>query len=241
MSFLNAEWRKLSFANYEVNPSFLSKYVPPGTELDLWEGKCFVSLIGFMFLNTKILGIKVPFHINFEEVNLRFYVKRFENNTWKRGAVFIKEIVSKPALTLVANTLYNEHYQTLPMRHYWEENIENRVVEYQWKKNKTWQSFKVCAALEATEIEKNSETEFITEHYWGYAKVNNNVSNEYGVTHPRWKEYKIKSSEIRVNFGMVYGDDFEFLNHLAPTSVMLAEGSEITVEGKKKIKGNLDS
>jgi uncharacterized protein YqjF (DUF2071 family) len=107
MSFLNAEWRKLSFANYEVNPSFLSKYVPPGTELDLWEGKCFVSLIGFMFLNTKILGIKVPFHINFEEVNLRFYVKRFENNTWKRGAVFIKEIVSKPALTLVANTLYN--------------------------------------------------------------------------------------------------------------------------------------
>jgi uncharacterized protein YqjF (DUF2071 family) len=241
MSFLNAEWRKLSFANYEVNPSFLSKYVPPGTELDLWEGKCFVSLIGFMFLNTKILGIKVPFHINFEEVNLRFYVKRFENNTWKRGAVFIKEIVSKPALTLVANTLYNEHYQTLPMRHYWEENIENRVVEYQWKKNKTWQSFKVCAALEATEIEKNSETEFITEHYWGYAKVNNNVSNEYGVTHPRWKEYKIKSSEIRVDFRMVYGDDFEFLNHLAPTSVMLAEGSEITVEGKKKIKGNLDS
>jgi uncharacterized protein YqjF (DUF2071 family) len=238
MSFLNAEWRKLSFANYEVNPSFLSKYVPPGTELDLWEGKCFVSLIGFMFLNTKILGIKVPFHINFEEVNLRFYVKRFENNTWKRGAVFIKEIVSKPALTFVANTLYNEHYQTLPMRHHWEENSINRVVAYQWKKNKIWQSFKVCAALTAIEIEKNSETEFITEHYWGYAKVNNNVSNEYEVTHPRWKEYKVESSEIKVDFGMVYGADFEFLNHLVPTSVMLAEGSEITVEGKKTIKGN---
>jgi uncharacterized protein YqjF (DUF2071 family) len=238
MSFLNAEWRKLSFANYEVNPSFLSKYVPPGTELDLWEGKCFVSLIGFMFLNTKILGIKVPFHINFEEVNLRFYVKRFENNTWKRGAVFIKEIVSKPALTFVANTLYNEHYQTLPMRHHWEENSINRVVAYQWKKNKVWQSFKVCAALTAIEIEKNSETEFITEHYWGYAKVNNNVSNEYEVTHPRWKEYKVESSEIKVDFGMVYGVDFEFLNHLVPTSIMLAEGSEITVEGKKTIKEN---
>jgi uncharacterized protein YqjF (DUF2071 family) len=238
MSFLNAEWRKLSFANYEISPSFLSKYVPPGTELDLWEGKCFVSLIGFMFLNTKILGIKVPFHINFEEVNLRFYVKRFENNTWKRGAVFIKEIVSKPALTFVANTLYNEHYQTLPMRHHWEENSINRVVAYQWKKNKVWQSFKVCAALTAIEIEKNSETEFITEHYWGYAKVNNNVSNEYEVTHPRWKEYKVESSEIKVDFGMVYGADFEFLNHLVPTSIMLAEGSEITVEGKKTIKEN---
>lgn len=236
MSFLNAEWRKLSFANYEVNPSFLLKYVPPGTELDLWEGKCFVSLIGFMFMNTKILGIKVPFHINFEEVNLRFYVKRFENNTWKRGAVFIKEIVSKPALTFVANTLYNEHYQTLPMRHNWEENNKNRVVEYQWKKKKVWQSFKVCAALTATEIEKNSETEFITEHYWGYAKVNNKVSNEYEVTHPRWKEYKVESSEIKVDFGIVYGKDFEFLNDLKPTSVMLAEGSEITVEGKNTIR-----
>jgi uncharacterized protein YqjF (DUF2071 family) len=236
MSFLNAEWRKLSFANYEVNPSFLLKYVPPGTELDLWEGKCFVSLIGFMFMNTRILGIKVPFHINFEEVNLRFYVKRFENNTWKRGAVFIKEIVSKPALTFVANTLYNEHYQTLPMRHHWEENSKNRVVEYQWKKNKVWQSFKVCAALRATEIEKDSETEFITEHYWGYAKVNNNVSNEYEVTHPRWKEYKVESSEINVDFGVVYGKSFEFLNDLKPTSIMLAEGSEITVEGKNKIR-----
>jgi uncharacterized protein YqjF (DUF2071 family) len=238
MSFLNAEWRKLSFANYEVNPSFLSKYVPPGTELDLWEGKCFVSLIGFMFLNTKILGIKVPFHINFEEVNLRFYVKRFENNTWKRGAVFIKEIVSKPALTFVANTLYNEHYQTLPMRHHWEENSKNRVVEYQWKKNKAWQSFKVCATLTATEIEKESETEFITEHYWGYAKVNDNVSNEYEVTHPRWKEYKVEKFEIKVDFGMVYGADFEFLNHLVPSSVMLAEGSEISIEEKKTIKRN---
>jgi hypothetical protein len=190
-----------------------------------------------MFLNTKILGIKVPFHINFEEVNLRFYVKRFENNTWKRGAVFIKEIVSKPALTFVANTLYNEHYQTLPMRHHWEENYNNRVVEYQWKKNKAWQSFKVCASLTATEIEKESETEFITEHYWGYAKVNSNVSNEYEVTHPRWKEYKVESSEIKVDFGVVYGKSFEFLNDLKPTSIMLAEGSEITVEGKNRIRG----
>jgi hypothetical protein len=236
MSFLNAEWRKLAVANYIIKPSFLNKYVPPGTELDLWEGKCFVSLIGFMFMNTKILGVKIPFHINFEEVNLRFYVKRLENNKWKRAAVFIKEIVPKPALTFVANTLYNEHYETLPMRHRWEENSKTRTVSYEWKKSKKWQSFTVTAALNATEIEKNSETEFITEHYWGYAKVNNQVTNEYEVTHPRWKEYKVESSEIKVDFEMVYGTEFEFLNHITPASVMLAEGSEITVEGKKTLK-----
>ena len=103
MSFLNAEWRKLAIANYVIDPRVLEKYVPPGTELDLWQDKCYVSLIGFMFLNTRLLGFKIPFHSNFEEVNLRFYVRRFENNAWKRGVVFIKEIVPKPALTFVAN------------------------------------------------------------------------------------------------------------------------------------------
>ena len=236
MSFLKAEWRKLAFANYEVDPNVLAQYVPPGTELDLWEGKCFVSLIGFIFLNTKIFGIKVPFHATVEEVNLRFYVKRFENNTWKRGAVFIKEIVSKPALTFVANTIYKEHYETMPMKYNWEENSINRKVAYHWRKNNIWQSFKITAALQISEIEKNSETEFITEHYWGYAKVNNTITNEYQVTHPRWKQYAVENSEIKVDFELVYGKDFEFLNHIKPTSIMLIEGSKITIEGKKTIK-----
>ena len=236
MSFLKAEWRKLAFANYEVDPSILAAYVPPGTELDLWEGKCFVSLIGFIFLNTKIFGIKVPFHSTVEEVNLRFYVRRFENNTWKRGAVFIKEIVSKPALTFVANTLYKEHYETMPMKYEWEENSVNRSVAYYWNKNKIWQSFKITAALNTSKIEENSETEFITEHYWGYAKVNESVTNEYQVTHPRWEQYIVESSKIKVDFEMVYGKDFKFLNNLKPTSIMLIEGSKITIEGKKTIK-----
>ena len=236
MSFLKAEWRKLAFANYAIDPSVLKKYVPPGTELDFWEGKCYVSLIGFMFLNTRLLGIKIPFHSNFEEVNLRFYVKRFENNAWKRGVVFIKEIVPKPALTLVANTLYKEHYETLAMQHNWKENTKNRAVVYKWKKNKQWHSFKVIAALETSEIIENSETEFITEHYWGYAKVSNSKTNEYEVTHPKWRHYMTESTQINVDFGTVYGADFEFLSSVQPNSVMLAEGSKITVERKRVLE-----
>ena len=113
MSFLTAEWNDLALINYEINPEILQKYVPIGTELDLWNSKCYISLIGFMFENVKVLGVKIPFHVNFEEVNLRFYVKRFEDGKWKRGTVFIKEIVPKHAVTLVANTLYKERYQTL--------------------------------------------------------------------------------------------------------------------------------
>jgi uncharacterized protein YqjF (DUF2071 family) len=235
MSFLTAEWRKLAFANYVIDKEVLAKYVPFGTELDLWEGKCFVSLVGFMFKNTKLLGIKVPYHVNFEEVNLRFYVKRFENGEWKRGVVFIKEIVPKRALTFVANTVYNENYETLPMKHIWQENKNYQTVGYDWEKANKKNSFKIQASKNKSEIILNSETEFITEHYWGYAKVNDKMSNEYEVTHPKWPIYEILDYKIDADFGLIYGSDFEFLNLRKPDSVMLAEGSEITVENKKTI------
>ncbi len=240
MSFLKAEWRKLAIANYSIDKQLLDEFVPFGTELDLWNDKCYVSLVGFMFLNTRLLGVKVPFHVNFEEVNLRFYVKRFENGKWKRGVVFIKEIVPKRALTFVANTVYNENYETMPMSHRWTENERERTVEYRWSKNGKNYSFEVNASTDSHEIAPESETEFITEHYWGYAKVSDERSNEYEVTHPKWRAYQVKDYVIEVDFGAVYGDEFGFLNSLQPCSVMLAEGSKITVEKKRTLKSDPD-
>lgn len=236
MSFLKAEWRKLAIANYEVSSSLLAEYIPYGTEIDLWNGKCYLSLVGFMFLNTKLLGLTIPFHVNFEEVNLRFYVKRYENSEWKRGVVFIKEIVPKPALTIIANTIYNENYETLPMKHKWEELENEREVEYSWRKNRRWQTFRVRAKKQAAKIQTNSLTEFITEHYWGYAKVSSKKTNEYEVTHPKWTSFEVLDYAVNVDFGEVYGSEFNFLNEKIPSSVMLAEGSEISVENKKVIK-----
>jgi hypothetical protein len=235
MSYLKAEWRKLAFANYAIDKEYLTEFIPFGTELDVWNGKCFVSLVGFMFINTRLLGIKVPYHIDFEEVNLRFYVKRFENGEWKRGVVFIKEIVPKRALTFVANTIYKENYETLPMRHSWSEKEDSRVVEYNWTKFGKENSFQLTASKESFEIPSESETEFITEHYWGYAKVNDKKSHEYQVKHPKWKTYKVKQHKIDVDFGSVYGEKFSFLTTMEPHSLMLAEGSGISVENKKTI------
>jgi uncharacterized protein YqjF (DUF2071 family) len=104
VKFLQAEWRDLLMINYEVDPEVLKPYLPAYTELDLWHGKALVSMVGFMFLNTRVLGVKWPFHVNFEEVNLRFYVRYFNGQEWKRGAVFISEIVPKAIIPLVANT-----------------------------------------------------------------------------------------------------------------------------------------
>lgn len=235
MSFLSAEWRKLALVNYEIDKNLLKDYLPYKTELDLWNNTCYVSLVGFMFLNTRILSIKIPFHINFEEVNLRFYVKFKDGNVWKRGVVFIKEIVPKPAISFVANVLYKEHYQSLPMNHQWTENELERTVIYQWKSKNIWQKFEVIAQVEPSEIKVGSEAEFITEHYWGYSKINKNKTYEYEVTHPRWQQYDVLKHHINVDFEMVYGSDFKVLNSMDPKSVMLAEGSKITVEKRKQI------
>lgn len=237
MSFLKAEWRKLAIANYEIDPLILKDHVPFGTELDLWQGKCYLSLVGFMFINTKLLGMKIPFHINFEEVNLRFYVKRYAEGAWRRGVVFIKEIVPKPALTFVANTVYKENYQTLSMEHLWQEDEHSREVAYRWKTGSGWNEFQVRASKTPSPIEPGSETEFITEHYWGYAAVNKKKSNEYEVTHPRWLKYEVHDYKIDASFELTYGKKYNFLDQGKPLSVMLAEGSVITVENKKVLKG----
>ena len=74
--FLTAEWRRLAIVNYEASPDLLQRFLPRGVELDLWQGRCLVSVVGFQFRDTRLRGIPIPFHRNFPEVNLGFYVRR---------------------------------------------------------------------------------------------------------------------------------------------------------------------
>ncbi|WP_192822240.1 YqjF family protein [Rufibacter sp. LB8] len=228
-NFLTAEWRKLIMANYAIDPSLLLPYLPANTQLDLWNGACYVSLIGFLFTNTKIKGVKVPFHSTFEEVNLRFYVTYNDHGTVRRGVVFLKEIVPKPAITLVANTFYGEHYQTLPMAHSWQQHGKTLEVAYRFKQQ-NWQELSVTAQLPSHAIAPGSEAEFITEHYWGYTKRKNGRVSGYEVAHPVWDTYPVLDYAIEVDFGQLYGHEFEFLRQATPTSVFLAEGSAIEVK-----------
>jgi len=236
MNFLKAEWKNLALFNYEVDAKILEKYVPAGTEIDLWNNKCYVSLVSFMFKNTKVLGIKIPFHVDFEEVNLRFYVKRFENGKWRRGVVFIKEIVPKKAITFVANTLYQEHYETQKMRHEIIDNTDTKTFIYQWKNDEKWNTIQVETKKYLTEIEIDSEAEFITEHYFGYTKIDQDTTFEYEVKHPRWEQFKVLNHLIDIDFRKTYGRDFDFLQTTKPTSVFLAKGSVIEVKNKRKLK-----
>jgi uncharacterized protein YqjF (DUF2071 family) len=234
-TFLRAEWRKLLMVNYAVDPDALRSFVPYKTEIDLWQNTCYVSLVGFMFLNTRVIGIRIPFHADFEEVNLRFYVSYTKGNERKRGVVFIREIVPRAALTFVANTIYGENYVTMPMGHKWVADADKLSVGYQWK-TREWNSMHVNASPLAIEIKEGSEEEFITEHYWGYTKISSLRTSEYQVQHPRWNVYPIKDHTVNVDFGAVYGAQFGFLQQEKPASVFLAEGSEIAVFGGRTLR-----
>jgi uncharacterized protein YqjF (DUF2071 family) len=245
-TFLTAEWRKLIMAQYEVAPSLLASYVPRGVELDLHHGRCFVSLVGFLFDRVRVLRVPVPFHTRFEEVNLRLYVKRaMPDGTFRRGVVFISEIVPRAAITFTARALYGEAYRTAPMRHLWRQSERELDISYSWKtpgmQKRKWQHLAVQSSPQSQPIEQGSVDEFITEHYWGYTNGSgllrgDNVTGEYGVAHPRWQQYPVHATQVAADFGALYGKAFAGLNEREPDHVLLAEGSAISIRQGSAIR-----
>ena len=237
--FLTAEWRYLVMLNYEIEPSILFSRVPSGTELDLFNNKTFISVVGFMFLNTKVLRIPIPFHVNFEEVNLRFYVRRKDGNEWKRAVVFVKEIVPRWAIATVARVVYNEKYDAMKMRHLLEiENgtlKPNSTLEYGWRYNNIWNTLSEKITGEPQPLTNGSEEEFITEHYWGYSAQSDGGTMEYAVEHPRWNVWQVSEAKLDCDVENVYGKEFVESLSAQPSSAFVADGSDIIVRKGKKL------
>lgn len=232
-TFLTAKWQNLIMANYEIDPSYLLPYLPKGVELDYFNSKAYISLVGFMFKQSSLFKIPIPFWGSFEEVNLRFYVTRKIGNEIRRGVVFINETVPNKTVAWVANKLYKEHYSAIPTKHLWEIKLATKEIDYQWKVNNNWNQLNVRASTTKEKMEHGSMEEFIFEHYFGYTKVNENQSIEYKINHPSWEINAVKEYSINCDFNAFYGKDFDILNSTKPHSVMLAEGSDISVDWKR--------
>lgn len=234
--FLTAEWRKLIMAQYAVDPSTLAPWLPVGVELDLFHGECFVSLIGFLFDRVRIKGIPFPFHTRFEEVNLRFYVRVAEpDGSNRRGVVFIRELVPRMAITLVANLLYEEPYRAVRMRRKIIETETSLNVRYDWRYWGHWYTLAAEASPVRQPIVSGSIEEFITEHYWGFTKRSRGPTSQYEVEHPRWETYAVRSSTIDVDFRALYGPAFASLTAQKPASLLLAEGAPVSVRGGTRL------
>ena len=217
--------------NYEIEPSILTALVPAGCELDAWVGRTFVSIVGFQFLKTSVLGMPIPFHRNFEEVNLRYYVRRKVEGTWRRGVVFVKELVPRPAIAWVARTIYGENYMALPMRHSMVRGAESGLttLSYQWRPGPAWEGLSVSFAGLPSVPAEDAEESFITEHYWGYARQPDGRTVEYQVEHPRWAVWKASSATLACDVSALYGRRFAGTFSGAPSTAFVADGSAVVV------------
>jgi len=218
--------------NFAVDPELLLPLVPRGTELDYWNGQTFVSLVGFLFANTRVLGVPVPGHTTFEEVNLRFYVRREAEGQVKRGVTFIRELVPRAAIAFTARVLYNEAYDSVDMRHRYgpvrDDGIPQRV-EYSWRNARGWTSVDCVPIGSGDHAAAGSQEEFITEHYWGYTRQRNGGTIEYQVTHPPWRVWNVDDPVITGDPEPTYGGALTSIIRQPPSSAFLADGSEVTV------------
>lgn len=220
--------------NYEIDPAVLRPFVPTGTELDQWQGQTYISMVGFLFLKTRIHGVVIPFHSNFEEVNLRFYVRRMTNEGWRRGVVFIKELVPRRAIAWTARVFYNENYVALPMRHEMVGEGAIQSVAYEWTFQGRINRLGLSVKGGSNVIEVGSSEEFITEHYWGYARQRDGGTVEYQVEHPRWRVWSAQSSVFECEVERLYGKNLAPFLQGPPASAFLADGSTVTVfKGKR--------
>ncbi|HXN97454.1 MAG TPA: DUF2071 domain-containing protein [Candidatus Acidoferrales bacterium] len=234
--FLAAEWRDLAMLNYQVSPKLLEPYVPHGTELDSFNGKTFVSLVGFRFLNTKLFGVlPIPFHTDFDEVNLRFYVRRSDAGANKRGVVFIREIVPKRAIALVARLAYGENYVALPMKHEIETGGSAVTTDYQWKLHGRWCRLHAQASEASVQPEEGSLEQFITEHYWGYTVQRDGGCKEYRVEHVPWRVWRTKAARVDGDCEALYGAELSQALKQQPDSAFIADGSPVRVLHGRRI------
>jgi uncharacterized protein YqjF (DUF2071 family) len=231
-TFLKANWENLIMANYEVEPSILKPYLPKGVELDFYKYKTYVSLVGFMFKKTSLFGFPIPFFGSFEEINLRFYVRKVEGKKIKKGVVFINETVPFKIVAFLANKLYKEHYISIPTKNTID-IAEHKHIHYEWKLNDKWNSIQVQSDINKYKIEPSSIEEFIFERYFGFTKLSPLNTQEYKIHHPKWVTNKILNNTINCDFGSMYGADFSSLNHQAPSSIIMAEGSQVSVNWKR--------
>jgi uncharacterized protein YqjF (DUF2071 family) len=228
--FLSAEWRWLAMLNYRVPPEWLTPFVPKGTELDLWDGSAYVSVVGFHFRDTRLFSVPIPFHRTFEEVNLRFYVRRIVDGSMRRGVTFLRELVPRPAIALVAQLTYNEPYRALSMRHRIDVNADGTpdVIEYEWKAGSAWSRIRVEPTGAAMPLSPGSEEEFITQHFWGYTRQRNGSTVEYEVRHPPWRVWHLRRGDLDDD-STVFNPPFAGAFRRPPHSAFLADGSDVSL------------
>jgi hypothetical protein len=234
--------------SWPVEPALLAPLLPRRTELDRCAGRAFLSLVAFRFLRTRVRGLPIPLHQDFDEVNLRFYVRRDAEDGPRRGVVFVKELVPRRAIAFVARTLYGEPYHAVKMRHRLEPPAPtpdgtgpgaatgSGRFAFEWRFAGRWNRVEAAVRGEPDLAADDSLDAFITEHYWGYTRQRDGGTTEYRVEHPRWRVWRAEAAALDCATAELYGRDLAAPLGGPPSSALVAEGSDVAVHRGRRLR-----
>jgi hypothetical protein len=182
-------------------------------------------------VDTRVLGFPALFHVDFPEVNLRFYVVRQVGSELRRGVVFLCELVSRRAVALIARAAYNEPYRVVPLlakvKRSGSGNAEE--MEYSWRDAGRWCRFAGTVAGPLRACDAGSDEEFFTSRHWGYTRQRDGGTIEYHVKHGPWRASAVKEAVVEGRLADTYGAVLAARLAAAPASVIIADGSEVSV------------
>jgi uncharacterized protein YqjF (DUF2071 family) len=226
--FLTAHWKYLAMLNFAIDPSLLAPYLSAATELDFFDDETYVSMVGFLFYHTMVVGLPIPRHRNFEGVNLRFYVRKKSADSWRRGVIFVRALVPRFAIAVTARLFYSEPYEALPMRSEVVDDGGVVTAKYEWRRGAKWERLEMSANGTAQIIPAGSHEEFITEHYWGYT-ASGPATSEYRIEHSRWNIWQPASFEFKAEVATLYSEKFVEPLNAKPVSAFIADGLFVQV------------
>lgn len=212
------EWNDAVFLHWQVDLQELQKIVPDDLEIDLYEGKPWVSLVAFTMEKIRPRNLP-PFSpiSDFDEINIRTYVK----NDNKAGVYFLSIEGGNRVSCKVAKTL-----SELPYRY--SKLIRQETIyrsENKQFKDKMSIKYEVGQKLkEKTELDR-----WLTERYALFQETETSI-NEFEIHHIEWPTYEIDLKEIEID----YPRFDKFLNNL-PDRKHYSTGVQVIAWDKKKI------
>jgi uncharacterized protein YqjF (DUF2071 family) len=223
--FLTARWSNVILANFAAPAELLRPHLPNGLELDQHDGRTWCSVVAFDFFDTRVLGIPWPWHRNFPEINLRFYVRHGKD----RGVVFVREFVPLRVVACLARLLYREPYAAVRMSSAVTDSLDSITIEHRLSYGGRDHLIRAVGAKPPQRPGVDSLEHFFKEHQWGYGRSRREQTLRYEVRHPQWAIYPVREFALDIDWGTLYGMEWSEMNGTKPESVIIAVGSPVLV------------
>ena len=211
------EWNNALFLHWEVELKELEKFVPKELEIDLFEGKPWISVVAFTMEKIRPKNLpSFPPVSYFDEINIRTYIK--SNN--KTGVYFLSIEGGKKLACIVAKKM-----SQLPYRYSKIKRTKNKFESYNSEFN---DSLNIQFAIGKEIKEKTELDKWLTERYALFQDTEYSI-NEFEIHHSEWPINEVDLHKADLNYNR-----FDKLIKDKPNKIQYSKGVKVIAWGKNK-------